>query len=328
MQRTTIALVLVLVLALIAGFLAWSQIQKLGGQVAELGGQVGDLGQRLEVSETRADDAERRADRAEEEAEDALMAAAEASARERVSAEEARLAEIARRDAEAREQQAAADRQAAEARADDEAVARAQAEETAAAAQRREAELVLQTVEAQTEARRARAETERIRRRMDRELNRLQRALGRIADTRRTALGLVMTLDSSQIEFDFDKAELRPENREVLSRIAGVLMTFDDFGMQIYGHTDDVGSVEYNQALSDQRAEAVAAYLVEAGIPEGVLATKGLGKTSPLVEGTDDEARQRNRRVELAIVFSEGEYESLAEDPEGVEVESAETPDP
>lgn len=324
MQRTTIALVLVLALALIAGFLAWSQIRELGGQVAELGGQVGTLGQRLEDSEARADKAEQRADQAEEEAEDALMAAAEASARERVSAEEARLAEIARRDAEAREQQAAAERQEAEARADDEAVARAAAEETAAAAQRREAELVLQTVEAQTEARRARAETERIRRRMDRELNRLQRALGRIADTRRTALGLVMTLDSSQIEFDFDKAELRPANREILSRIAGVLMTFQDYGIQVYGHTDDVGSVEYNQGLSEQRAEAVRGYLVESGIQPEVLTIQGLGKTSPLVEGTDDEARQRNRRVELAIVFSEGEYESLAEDPDGVEVEAAE----
>ncbi|MEM7354177.1 MAG: OmpA family protein, partial [Acidobacteriota bacterium] len=108
---------------------------------------------------------------------------------------------------------------------------------------------------------------------------------------------------------DFNKATLRPQNREILSRIAGVLLTSRDYGVQVFGHTDDVGSVEYNQQLSEQRAATVRDYLVEAGIDSAVLSTTGLGKTSPLVEGTDPESRQRNRRVELAIVFSEGDFE-------------------
>ena len=120
-----------------------------------------------------------------------------------------------------------------------------------------------------------------------------------------------MTLDSRQIEFDFDKAELRPVNREVLSRIAGVLLTFQNYGVQVFGHTDDVGTVEYNQTLSERRAAAVRDYLVEAGIAPQAMKTLGMGKSSPLVEGTDPASRQRNRRVELAIVFSEGEFEAV-----------------
>jgi len=112
-------------------------------------------------------------------------------------------------------------------------------------------------------------------------------------------------------EFDFDKAELRPKNREVLSQIAGVLLTFENYGLQIFGHTDDVGSEGYNQELSKHRAQAVRDYLVEAGVDPDVVTITGMGKSSPLVEGTDPESRQRNRRVELAIVFSEGEFEAV-----------------
>ncbi len=322
MQRTTIFAILAALLVAAGAFLAWSQVAQLGEQVSGLNGQVTDLGERLADSEQRAGEAESRAaeataraDRAEEEADEAARQAEAATEREQESARQAEAAEAARQDAEARQRQAAADRRDAELAADEAAAARAAAEERRAAAERREAESILQAEAAREEARRVRLENDRIRRRMERELNRLERALGRIADTRRTALGLVMTLDSKQIEFDFDKSELRPHNREVLSRITGVLLTFQDYGIQVFGHTDDVGTVDYNQTLSEQRAEAVRDYLVEAGVDAAILSTMGLGKTSPLVEGTDPEARQRNRRVELAIVFSEGEYEAIQEEP-------------
>ena len=85
------------------------------------------------------------------------------------------------------------------------------------------------SIEAQEEARLARERTEEVRRVAEAEMNRLTAALGRIAETRRTALGLVMSLDEGYLKFDFDEAELRPEGREVLSRIAGILFTADDF---------------------------------------------------------------------------------------------------
>lgn len=161
---------------------------------------------------------------------------------------------------------------------------------------------------AREEADRARAEAERIRREALAEVNRLDEALSQIADTRRTALGLVMNLGQDTLKFDFDKAELKPEHKELLSRIAGILLTSSDYTISINGHTDDVGSAEYNQKLSERRALAVHDYLVEAGLDEAILTVEGFGKSQPLVEGTSDEARAKNRRVELGIVNTRIKY--------------------
>jgi outer membrane protein OmpA-like peptidoglycan-associated protein len=146
------------------------------------------------------------------------------------------------------------------------------------------------------------AEAERIRRERDEEMGRLQEALGKIVETRRTALGLVMNLDSNAIEFEFDKAGLVPKNRELLSRIAGILLTSKGYHITVYGHTDDVGSDAYNVDLSDRRAKAVCEYLIEAGLPREIITTKGYGKSNPLIQGKTPEARAKNRRVEIGIV--------------------------
>ena len=155
----------------------------------------------------------------------------------------------------------------------------------------------------------AREEAERIRRERQEELDRLQRALSQIVETRRTALGLVMNLGNDFIQFDFDRATLHPENREVLAQIAGVLLTSKQYRVQIYGHTDDIGSEEYNSDLSERRARAVSGYLIEAGIDPGIISTKGFGKSNPLVTGTSAEARKKNRRVEIGIIDTVINYE-------------------
>jgi outer membrane protein OmpA-like peptidoglycan-associated protein len=159
----------------------------------------------------------------------------------------------------------------------------------------------------------AAAEAERIRKEAQAEMSRLEEALGNIAETRRTALGLVMNLGEDALKFDFDKAEIRPENRELLSRIAGVLMTSSDFTLSVNGHTDDVGSDAYNQKLSERRAQAVYDYLAAAGISPAIMTVQGWGKTRPLVEGTSPEARAKNRRVELGIVNARVHYKGLDE---------------
>jgi outer membrane protein OmpA-like peptidoglycan-associated protein len=148
----------------------------------------------------------------------------------------------------------------------------------------------------------AQAEADRIRKQAEAELNRLQEALGQIAETRRTALGLVMNLNSDYLKFDFDKAELHQSDKELLSRIAGILMTSPDYTISVNGHTDDVGTDEYNQKLSERRAQAVRDYLVKAGLPPGIFTVTGHGKKRPLVPGTSEKARAKNRRVELGIV--------------------------
>lgn len=158
----------------------------------------------------------------------------------------------------------------------------------------------------------ARADAERMRVERDSEMQRLQEALGRIADTQRTALGLVMNLGADTINFDTDKADLKPADRELLARIAGVLLTSSGFRIQVFGHTDDVGTLEHNQGLSERRARSVRDYLVGAGLDEAIVTTKGFGKTKPLTPGTSDAARARNRRVEIGIIDTTVQYSEEA----------------
>jgi len=157
-------------------------------------------------------------------------------------------------------------------------------------------------------AARAQAEADRIRKAAEAEVNRLEAALGQIAETRRTALGLVMNLGSDHLKFEFDKADLRPEDRELLSRIAGIILTSHDYTISVNGHTDDVGSDAYNQKLSERRAEAVRDYLIKAGLPAEIFTVQGHGKSLPLVRGTSEEARAKNRRVELGLVNTRIRY--------------------
>ena len=203
---------------------------------------------------------------------------------------------------------AALARQATERAAAAEAAARAAAEgrqaaeaQTAGALQ--EADVARKDASSALEkAALAQAEADRIRKKAEAEVNRLEAALGQIAETRRTALGLVMNLGSDYLKFEFDKADLRVEDRELLSRVAGILMTSQDFTISVNGHTDDVGSDAYNRKLSERRAQAVRDYLVKAGLPAEIVTVEGHGKALPLVPGNSEAARAKNRRVELGIV--------------------------
>ena len=127
----------------------------------------------------------------------------------------------------------------------------------------------------QQRADQATQQAEAYRKEREAELAQLQQALGQIAETRRTAMGLVMTLDSKSIRFDFDKANVKPEYRDILNRIAGILMTLKGYTIAVYGYTDDVGTQTYNLQLSQHRAEAVRDFLVQTGISPTIMSTKG-----------------------------------------------------
>ena len=162
---------------------------------------------------------------------------------------------------------------------------------------------------AQQQATLAEQKAEEYRNQREQELARLQQVLGQIAETRRTAMGLVMTLGSNSVRFEFDKEEIKPEYRETLSRVAGVLMTLKGYSIYVYGYTDDVGTQEYNQKLSERRARAVRDYLVHAGLDPGIIVTKGFGKSDPRVPGDSPQVRATNRRVEIGIVDSTLHFE-------------------
>ena len=154
------------------------------------------------------------------------------------------------------------------------------------------------------QAKQATQQAEQYRQEREAELAQLQQALGQIAETHRNALGLVMTLDSNSVRFDFDKSDIKPQYRDILNRIAGILMTLKGYSIAVYGYTDDVGTQEYNLKLSERRAAAVRDFLVQAGISANIVNAKGFGKSDPRVASNSEQARAANRRVEIGIVDS------------------------
>lgn len=102
------------------------------------------------------------------------------------------------------------------------------------------------------------------------------------------------------LQFASDRSDIRPEFRPLLDQLAEWVIR-NPYQLDIAGHTDDVGSAEYNQRLSLQRASAVKAYLVSAGCPAQHIRVTGMGLSQPLVPGSTEAARAKNRRVEIRI---------------------------
>ena len=158
--------------------------------------------------------------------------------------------------------------------------------------------------DAEQQANQAEQKADEYRKQREEELQSLQQVLGQIAETHRTTLGLVMTLGEKSIRFDFDKANIDPQYRDILNRIAGVLMTLQGYSIYVYGYTDDIGTQDYNMNLSGRRAQAVRDVLVQTGIDPRIITTKGFGKSDPRAKGSTAQARAANRRVEIGIVDS------------------------
>lgn len=192
--------------------------------------------------------------------------------------------------------------QAAESRAEELEAAKAESEQQASEAEAARAEAEREAETARRQAEEAAQALADLRKAREEELNRMHEALSKVAATQRTANGLVIDLTNDSFKFDFDKATLRQENRELLSRLAGILLASHGYRLYIYGHTDDIGSDDYNLSLSERRARAVGDYLVASGLPPDILLVKGMGKSSPRVQAATAEAREKNRRVEIGIV--------------------------
>jgi outer membrane protein OmpA-like peptidoglycan-associated protein len=208
-------------------------------------------------------------------------------------------------------EEAQATAQESQSEAEREAIARQQAELEREFARERADQAQLDSERAEAEAAASRQEADELRKARERELDRMQQALSRIAETSRTPLGMVVNLGEDRLLFDFDKADVKVENRELLSRIAGVLLASHGYKLYVYGHTDDVGTAAYNQDLSERRAKSVRDYLVKAGIPQDIVEYKGFGKTSPRVPAKTRDARKKNRRVEIGVVDTIINYEKV-----------------
>lgn len=203
-----------------------------------------------------------------------------------------RMEERARKDAAKRAEEAA--RKAAQ----EEQLRRA-AEERARLAQKQAEQLAVAKSEADVAAERAREEAERARKEREEARGRMQQALSLVAETRATARGLIVNLPD--ILFDTGQATLRIQAREVLSKIAGILLVSRGYHLNIEGHTDNVGGDQYNQKLSEKRAKTVYDYLMNSGVSVDIMTTAGFGKSKPVAPNTTAAGRQKNRRVEIVI---------------------------
>jgi OOP family OmpA-OmpF porin len=106
-------------------------------------------------------------------------------------------------------------------------------------------------------------------------------------------------LELTGVNFEYDKAVLRQEDMPILDNAAAQLGEWGNVKVEVAGHTDDRGSDDYNNALSQQRADAVRDYLISKGIAADRLTAKGYGEAQPVADNGSDEGRAKNRRVEL-----------------------------
>lgn len=238
----------------------------------------------------------------------AAAAAREAKARADAEAEAKRLAdaEVARKQAEQARAQAEQAQAAAE-KARQEALAAAQE----AARQKEEAEKAKAEALAQQQAlaaeadkaKAAAAQSESLRQQAEQEKAelraRLLQQLNSILATRDSARGLIANM--SDVLFKSGSYELLPGARERLAKVSGIVLAYPSLHLAVEGHTDSIGTDEYNQNLSEQRAEAVRDYFVSQGIAAASIEARGFGKSEPIASNDTPEGRQQNRRVELVL---------------------------
>jgi len=235
-------------------------------------------------------------------AEDARLITLKRQEEDRLAAERAASAE---REALAKE---ATDRAKIEADAAAQARARAEAETAAVRAQaeraRQEADLAARrasldkeaALRASEQARAALAQAEREKQDLR---NRLTEQLNKVLETRDTARGLIVNM--SDVLFDTGKFNLRPVAREKLSQLSGIVIAHPSLRLEVEGHTDSVGSDEYNMTLSQNRASSVRDFLIQKGINSSFISSRGFGEGQPVASNDTSSGRQQNRRVELVV---------------------------
>ena len=113
-----------------------------------------------------------------------------------------------------------------------------------------------------------------------------------------------MTLDNGFL-FDFNKSALKKEAKVQLDKFAAEMADMPMTNINVYGHTDNIGSAEANKKVSTQRAQAVAKYLNGKGINNDRMVAEGLSYDFPVADNSTEEGRAQNRRVELYITANE-----------------------
>jgi outer membrane protein OmpA-like peptidoglycan-associated protein len=172
-------------------------------------------------------------------------------------------------------------------------------DEARLAARTREADKAhRETAAAQSKADAVQAKAESDAAEAARSADKLQRQIDELK-AEATDRGLVLTLGHTL--FDTGRSDLKPVATTGLDKLVVFLNDYPERSVAIEGHTDDVGSVEMNQTLSQLRADSVKSYLVQKGIQSGRIVASGIGETQPIADNQSASGRQQNRRVEIII---------------------------
>jgi outer membrane protein OmpA-like peptidoglycan-associated protein len=239
----------------------------------------------IQQAQTQAEQASARATAARDEAQRQAEARALAD-QERQAAEQARL------QAEQAAQQAAADRAAAQQQLQ-------QAEQQRQSLEQQQQALTQQAEQARLQAQQADQQRLQIQQQAEQQRQRLLTQLNQVLQTRDTARGLIVNM--SDVLFDINKATLRPGAKLRLAKVAGIILAYPDLKLEIDGFTDNTGSQQYNQTLSDKRAKTVADFLTSQGVSSDAVITRGFGPSNPVASNATASGRQMNRRVELVV---------------------------
>jgi outer membrane protein OmpA-like peptidoglycan-associated protein len=140
-------------------------------------------------------------------------------------------------------------------------------------------------------------------RKMDKQAEEMQKVLGD-AEVRREGEGIVINF-KEKVLFAFNSSDLGSNAQGGLDKLVNVLNKYADTDIQVIGHTDAKGSDQYNQTLSERRANAVISHLRSRNISTSRLSAKGMGKTDPIASNDTEEGRAQNRRVEFVITANE-----------------------
>lgn len=134
---------------------------------------------------------------------------------------------------------------------------------------------------------------------MDKQAKEIQQQVPN-AKVQRSGEGIIVTFNSNVL-FGFDKSDLTPSAKSTILDLNKILVNYPDENVLVIGNTDNVGSVSYNQALSERRASSVANYLISLGVSPGRITTKGMGESDPVVPNDTEAHRAQNRRVEFVL---------------------------
>jgi len=259
--------------------------------------------EREEAARRAAADAQAKAQAdAEAARQDAQRAQAQADedARRRAEAEQAQAqAEQQRAALLAQQEQAQAQAEAAREAAEDAQRKMQEAQNQLAAAQQQSEEAEREKEQAENQTQLAQQQAQQAIQEKEQMRARLLAQLNQVLQTRDSARGLIVSMPD--VLFDFNKYTLKPQARERLAKISGIILAYPDLKLHIEGYTDSIGSDEYNQELSEKRAEAVRGYLVSQGVTTDDVSAAGLGKADPVADNSTAAGRKLNRRVEMVV---------------------------